>query len=355
MNTEREFAPSTRDAVLISVVLPVYNESKVLVQLTRAVLDGVRETCCDGELIFVNDGSTDDSGDILDLLAAADPQVRVLHLSRNFGHQAALQAGLAHARGDAVVIMDSDMQDDPGGIVRFVDQWRQGYDVVYAIRTGRKEHPVKKFLFYAFYRVLNTVSRTPMPADAGNFGLVDRHVAAEIARISDRDRYYAGLRSWVGFRQVGVEVERGPRYDGRPRVSMLGLWRLAKSAVFSFSSFPLTIFYAIGGLSMAVFLLLACFTLYHKLFTGLAIPGWTSVTMISSFFGAMNALGIAVLGEYVTRIYDQVRARPLYVVGRRVNFADGEEDPEEAAVTGRAEPSDSAIEMSASLDRFDAV
>src|SRR6185437_13479072 len=139
-------------------------------------------------------------------------------------------------------------------------------------------------LFYSFYRVLNAVSRTPMPPDAGNFGLVDRRVAAEIMRIPDRDRYYAGLRSWVGFRQIGVEVERGPRYDGRPRVSILGLWRLAKSAVFSFSSFPLTLFYAIGGLSLAVFLLLACFTLYHKLFTGLAIPGWTSITMISSFF-----------------------------------------------------------------------
>lgn len=354
MNMEGEFAPPIRDAVLISVVLPVYNEAKVLVPLTRAVLDAVRETCCDGELIFVNDGSTDGSGEILDRLASDDPQVRVLHLSRNFGHQAALQAGLAHARGDAVVIMDSDMQDDPGGIVRFVEQWRQGYDVVYAIRTGRKEHAVKKFLFYAFYRVLNAISRTAMPPDAGNFGLVDRRVAAEVARLPDRDRYFAGLRSWVGFRQIGVEVERGPRYDGRPRVSMLGLWRLAKSAVFSFSSFPLTLFYAIGGLSMLVFALLAGFILYHKLFTGLAIPGWASVTMISSFFGAMNALGIAVLGEYVTRIYDQVRSRPLYVVGRWVNFAPGEKQADPPIIDG-AGPRTPAAELAASTDRFDTV
>ena len=289
------------------------------------IREAVHATGCEGEFLFVDDGSRDGSAAILDRLAADDPSVRVLHLSRNFGHQAAVQAGLSHVSGDVVVVMDSDMQDDPNGIVRFVEKWREGYDVVYAIRTGRKEHPAKKLLFHAFYRVLNSVARTPIPADAGNFGLVDRRVADQIARLLDRDRYYAGLRSWVGFRQTGIEVERGPRYDGRPRVSLVGLGRLAKSAIFSFSSFPLTVFYAIGSLSLVVFLALACFTLYHKLFTGLAIPGWASITMVSSFFGAMNALGIAVLGEYVSRIYDQVRERPMYLVDRKVNFPD---DPE---------------------------
>ncbi len=190
--------------------------------------------------------------------------MRVLHLSRNFGHQAAVQAGLAHAEGDAVVVMDADMQDDPASIGRFLQKWREGYDVVYAVRVGRKESAAKRFLFFAFYRLLNLIVRVPMPADAGNFGLIDRRVADEIVRLLDRDRYYAGLRSWVGFRQVGIEVERGPRYDGRPRVSMLGLWRLAKSAIFSFSSFPLTFFYLVGSLSMLVFLGLAGFTLYPQ-------------------------------------------------------------------------------------------
>ena len=334
MNRERAFVRPAREALLISVVLPVYNESKVLETLTRCVGAAIRETGCDGELIFVNDGSADGSGAILDRLAAADPRVRVLHLARNFGQQAAVQAGLEHARGDAVVVMDADMQDDPRSIGRFVEKWREGYDVVYAIRTGRKENAAKRFLFHAFYRILNGIATTPMPPDAGNFGLVDRRVAEAIVRLPDRDRYYAGLRSWVGFRQVGIEVERGARYDGRPRVSMLGLWRLAKSAIFSFSTFPLAIFYAIALLSMAAFLGLACFTLYHKLFTGLAVPGWTSITMVSSFFGAMNALGIAVLGEYVTRIYEQVRARPMYLVERRVNFPDdGRDSP--TATSGR--------------------
>jgi glycosyltransferase involved in cell wall biosynthesis len=306
--------------VTVSVVLPVYNEERVLDALEPWVTQAIRRCGCRPELIFVNDGSRDGSPEALDALARRHEHVRVVHLSRNFGHQAAVQAGLRHASGDVVVVMDSDMQDDADGIARFLEKWREGYDVVYAIRYGRKENALKVLLFHAFYRILNRVSSIPMPADAGNFGLIDRRVADEIARLLDRDRYYAGLRSWVGFRQIGVPVERGPRYDGQPRVSMKGLWRLAKSAVFSFSAVPLTVFYGLGLLAMTVFVSLGLFCLYHKLFTGQAIPGWTSVMMTASFSGALNAMGIAILGEYVMRIYDQVRARPLYVVARRVNF-----------------------------------
>ncbi|WP_422929549.1 glycosyltransferase family 2 protein [Singulisphaera sp. PoT] len=312
---------------LISIVLPVYNEKDVLDTLTREIESAVSDSGSPAELIFVDDGSRDGSGAILDRLASANPRIRVLHLSRNFGHQAALQAGLSHAAGNVVIVMDSDLQDDPRAILRFLEKWEEGFDVVYAIRTARKESPPKRLLFHLFYRLLNLIARIPMPSDAGNFGLMDRRVADEIVRLLDRDRYFAGLRSWVGFRQTGVEVARGQRYDDRPRVSLFGLVRLAKSAIFSFSTFPLMVFYAIGSLSMAVFLGLATFTLYHKLFTGLAIPGWTSITMVSSFFGAMNALGIAVLGEYVIRIYEQVRSRPLYLVERKVNFEPNPENP----------------------------
>ncbi len=305
---------------LVSIVLPVYNEKEVLETLAQGILSALAKTGSHGELIFVDDGSRDGSSEEMDRLALGDPRLKVLHLSRNFGHQAALQAGLAHAKGDVVVVMDADLQDDPAAIGRFIEKWQEGFDVVYAIRTARKESLPKRLLFHLFYRFLNLIARIPLPSDAGNFGLVDRRVAQEIVRLLDRDRYYAGLRGWVGFRQVGVEVARGQRYDDRPRVSLFGLVRLAKSAIFSFSTFPLMVFYAIGSLSLAVFLGLASFTLYHKLFTGLAIPGWTSITMVSSFFGAMNALGIAVLGEYVIRIYEQVRSRPLYLVERKVNF-----------------------------------
>ena len=196
---------------LISVVLPVYNESGVLDQLTSQVVGELSACGCRYELVFVNDGSTDGSAARLDALAAANPRIRVLHLSRNFGHQAAVHAGLSHARGDAIVVMDSDLQDDPQAIRRFLNEWQSGYDVVYAVRSERKEHLIKRGLFRAFYRVLNGVANTRIPMDAGNFGLLDRRVAEEIAALVDRDRYFPGLRSWVGFRQAGVTVARGRR------------------------------------------------------------------------------------------------------------------------------------------------
>lgn len=301
---------------LVSVVVPAYNEEAVLGTL-RSLLSETLAACeVRYEIVFVNDGSTDGTGVVLDRLATADPHVRAVHLSRNFGHQAAVQAGLAHARGDAIVLMDADLQDAPTAIAQFLARWRAGDDVIYAVRVNRKEHPLKRLLFTAFYRVLDRVSATKMPLDAGNFGLLDRRVARAIVSLGERDRYFAGLRSWVGFRQSGVPVERLARYDERPRVSLRGLWRLAKTAVFSFSTFPIALFACIGYGALGVFVALSGFCLGCKLFTDLAIPGWTSHMLTATFFGAINALGIGILGEYVVRIYDQVRGRPIYLVDR---------------------------------------
>ena len=305
---------------LLSVVLPVYNEADVLDTLLARVIDAAAGCACDWEIIFVDDGSTDRSPGVLDRLAAEHPQVRVIHLARNFGHQAAVQAGLAHARGNAVVLMDSDMQDAPEAIGRLVAQWRLGYDVVYAVRTRRKETWLKRILFAGFHRLLAGAGTVSIPADAGIFGLIDRRVARLIVAMGERDRYFPGLRSWVGFRQTGIQVERNARYDDHARVSWAGLFRLAKTALFSFSPLPLWGFYAIGVVAGTVFVALAGFSLFCKLFTDLAIPGWTSHILVGSFFGALNALGICILGEYVVRIYDQVRRRPLYVVDRTVNI-----------------------------------
>jgi dolichol-phosphate mannosyltransferase len=316
--------PSVSDAghvgdSLISVVVPLYNEAGAL----RALYDGVIAALepCGGqmELVFVNDGSTDASAGILDRLAAKDPRVHVLHLSRNFGHQSALQAGLAAAHGDAVIVMDADLQDDPTALPGFVRLWREGYDVVYAVRVNRKEGLIKRAMFYAFYRLLNAVSSTPVPNDAGNFGLIDRRVLDNLLDLPEYDRFFPGLRRWVGFHQVGLPVERAARHDARPRVSLAGLFRLAKTALFSFSSVPLAMFYGISAVSLAVCMFFATFALYHKLVTGLAIPGWTSIVVVAAFFGALNALGIGILGEYVVRVYDQVRGRPKYIIARRTN------------------------------------
>jgi polyisoprenyl-phosphate glycosyltransferase len=319
--------PPVRDRagtdVVVSVVLPVYNEARVLGQLVDRVDLALGSCVSRHEIVFVNDGSCDSSREVLNELADSHSHVKVLHFSRNFGHQAAVQAGLEHAVGGAVIVMDSDLQDDPACLPGLIEKWREGFDVVYAIRKERKECALKRFLFYSFYRFLNAITELPMPNDAGNFGLIDRKVVEAIKHLSDRDRFFPGLRQWVGYRQAGIPVERAARYDDRPRVSLRGLCRLAKSAVFSFSSLPLTVFYTIAVLALLVFAGTACFTLYHKFCTGLAIPGWTSVLMIACFFGAMNALGIAILGEYISRIYNQVRARPLYLVAEKRNFRHG--------------------------------
>jgi dolichol-phosphate mannosyltransferase len=310
------------DPPLLSVVLPVFDEVAVLEELHALVCAAVAEAGCRPDIVYVDDGSCDGSAELLDRLAVGGPGTTVLHLARNFGHQAAVQAGLQRARGHAVVVMDSDLQDATSAIPRFVDRWRAGAEVVYAVRVERKEGPLKRALFFAFYRVLGWLSSTRLPLDAGNFCLLDRAAAQAVAGLCERDRYFAGLRGWVGFRQVGIEVERGPRYDGRARVSLLGLFRLAKSAIFSFSTVPLALFYAIAGLALATFVALGGFALYHRLFTGLAIPGWTSTLLTASFFGGLNSLGIGILGEFIARIYDQVRARPLFIVARTAGGAD---------------------------------
>ena len=306
---------------LISIVVPIYDESGVLVEICqrlRAAMASCRTTF---EIIFVNDGSRDGSAELLDRLAQQHHEVRVLHLTRNFGHQAALQAGLTHASGDAVVIMDADLQDPPEAIGKLLEAWQTGYDVVYAIRVRRKEWFAKRALFSGFHRLLSSISNTPIPADAGNFGLIDARVARSLLALPERDRYLPGLRSWVGFKQIGVPIERAARYDDRPRVSCRGLFRLATTAVFSFSSLPLTVFSWLGFLAFAMFLAVSGYSLYCRLFTDLAIPGWTSQLVAMSFFAALNALGISMLGQYVVRIYDQVRNRPLYLVDRATNIA----------------------------------
>jgi len=326
MGSQGIFGPARFGETLISVVLPVFNEAHVLHELLERLTRSLALCGADYEIIFVNDGSSDQSPQVLDRLAAENPRVRVIHLARNFGHQAAVQAGLAHTRGDAVVLMDSDLQDTPEAIPQFVAKWREGYQVVYAVRTQRKENIVKRLLFAGFHRLLCRVATVRIPVDAGIFGLIDRRVARTVLAMAERDRYLAGLRAWVGFRQTGVLVERGARYDGRPRVTLAGLFRLAKTAIFSFSTLPLTAFYLIGLGAAATFVAIGGFSLYCRLFTDLAIPGWTSHILVGSFFGALNALGICMLGEYVIRIYDQVRARPLYLVDRTVN-CESESEP----------------------------
>ncbi len=304
---------------LISVVAPIYNELENVDAFVAETRDAFRqlESPAHWELILVDDGSDDGTAERLDELAREyGDEITVLHLARNFGLEPAVTAGLDIAGGDVVIVMDADMQDDPAAFKAFLDKWSEGYDVVYAIRTDRKENPLQRGLFWFFYRLLSWIARIDLPVDASNFGLMDRRVVENLRALPERNRYIRGLRAWVGFNQTGVKVARRSRYDNRTRLGFRGQWKLAMNAIFSFSYVPLFLFRIIGALAVMLSFALILFALYARLFTNLAVKAWTSQFITISFFSGINIFGLGVLGEYIARIHDEVKRRPNYIVAR---------------------------------------
>jgi glycosyltransferase involved in cell wall biosynthesis len=303
---------------LLSIVAPVYNEAEGIEGFVREVREHAAALECGGrvEIVLVNDGSTDGTGAILDQLAAsALGEIRVVHLARNFGHGAAVAAGLDHARGDAVILMDADFQDDPAAFAPLMAKWKEGYDVVYVERASRQENPLARGVFWLFYRVFKWVAATQSPLDAGTFGLMDRRVVDQLGKLPERNRYLPGLRAWVGFRQTGVPIPRRARYDRHTRVGLRGLWTLGMNAIFSFSYVPLFVFRIAGVLSMLLSLVLIAIAVYLHLSRNDVGP-WPAILAATSFLGGINLFGIGLLGEYIARIYDEVKCRPVYVVDR---------------------------------------
>jgi polyisoprenyl-phosphate glycosyltransferase len=314
--------PAERAPVL-SVVLPVYDEAANL----RAVvtrLAPVLEKLTQGswEIVFADDGSKDGSSDLLDTLHGEDARVKVLHLSRNFGHQAALSAGLEAASGQAVVLMDADLQDPPEVIDAFVERWRAGFDVVYAVRRTRKEGIFKRAAYAVFYLSMRRLANIDVPVDAGDFCLLDRAVVDELVALPERQRFLRGLRAWVGFRQTGVEYDRDARAAGASKYSLGKLVQLAVSGYVGFSAFPLRASAWLGFAAAFTGFALAIWAIASKLL-GLDTPqGWASTVAIVLFLGGVQLLVLGVIGEYLGRVYDEVRARPTYIVRRRLGFTD---------------------------------
>lgn len=303
----------------LSVVAPVYNERDNIAPFLAEVRAALEAIAPPGghEIILVNDGSRDGSAGALDAAAAAAPGVvRVVHLARNFGLEPALSAGLDRATGDAVILMDADMQDDPAAFPEFVARWRAGADVVYAVRAARAESPLRRALFWGFYRVLGALADVDLPHDASNFALMDRRVADALRAMPERNRYLRGLRAWAGFRQEGVPVARRARYDRRTRLGLRGQWKLAMNAIFAFSYVPLFLFRLAGLGALALAVLLVAWVLYNKIVVGVSVQAWASQMVTISFLGGINLLGIGVVGEYVARIHDEVKGRPIYIVHR---------------------------------------
>jgi len=307
--------PPTR----LSIVIPVYNEADALPALRSRLTQLIGELPCDVEVLPVNDGSDDAGLDVLRDWGEADPRVKVICLARNFGHQAAVTAGLDEATGDAVVVMDADLQDPPEVIPRMIDKYREGYDVVYARRSSRAgETPFKRWTAWAFYRCMRSLVHRDLPADVGDFRLISRAVLDALKSMRETHRFLRGMVAWVGFPQAAVEFERAARCAGRTNYSLRKMVSFAWTAAISFSPIPLRIS-LVAGLLVAVFGVGDGVYAVVRKFQHHTVPGWTSIMVMLCLIGGGVLLSIGILGEYVGRIFEEVKGRPLYVVSRRMN------------------------------------
>jgi polyisoprenyl-phosphate glycosyltransferase len=309
-----------REPQLVSIVTPMLNEEGTVEAFVERVTKALGTV--PWELVIVDDGSTDRTREILAELAGADERIKVIELSRNFGHQTAITAGLDHARGDAVVMIDADLQDPPELIPEMLDRWREGIEVVYAARTERNgETRFKVATAKWFYRLLSSISPVPMTRDSGDFRLLDRRALDALLGMRERNRYLRGMTVWIGFTQTAVPYKRDPRYAGETKFSPLRMLRFSLDAIASFSHVPLQIATLVGFAVAAFAFLMIPVAIIFRIF-GQFVPGVTTTIIAVLLLGGIQLMAIGVIGEYVGRIYDEVKRRPLYLVSRRRNLPD---------------------------------
>jgi glycosyltransferase involved in cell wall biosynthesis len=316
----------------LSVAIPLHNEESALPELLRrlgAVLDNLPGG--PHEMVFVDDGSTDRSYEILEAAARQDARIFVLSLSRNFGHQAGITAALDHVTGDATVVMDGDLQDVPEVIPQFVEKYQQGFDVAYAKRVRRKEPWLLRLCYFVFYRMMARLSDIQLPLDAGDFGLMSRRVIDQLRSMPEHHRYLRGMRSWVGFRQVGIEVERAERHSGKSKYSPMRLVKLAFDGIFAFSIVPIRAAALLGVSVLFLCTLYVLYSLYAKLLLHKSPQGFTALIVAVTFLSGIVLFFLGVIGEYVGRIYEETKARPQYIVGRRAGRSQSETGANECA------------------------
>lgn len=303
---------------LISIVIPMYfEEENVMDCYTR--LSGVLQER-EYELIFVNDGSTDRTLPLLEELAAQDKRVKVISFSRNFGHQMAVSAGIEHARGDGVVLIDADLQDPPEVILEMIAKWEEGYDVVYGKRAKREgESAFKKVTAKLFYRFLDKMSDVKIPRDTGDFRLMDRKVVNALLAMPEKNRFIRGMVSWVGFRQTAVTYVRNPRMKGETKYPLKKMLKFAMDAIVGFSSKPLRMITWLGVLTLIVGFGLLIYTVVSKILGG-AEAGWASIMVAIVFFSGVQLISLGIVGEYLARIYEEAKNRPMYIIEKEINF-----------------------------------
>ncbi len=306
------------DGVMISVVIPVFNEETCLERLFERLLAVARAGEDTYEYLFVNDGSTDDSLDVIRKLSRRHASVRYLSFSRNFGHEAATTAGLDHANGDAVIIIDADLQDPPEVIPQLIEKWRQGYQIVYAQRRSREgEALFKRLSSWVFYRIIRWLSSVHIPPDTGDFRLMDRRVVEQFRRCREQSRFVRALVAWTGFNQSAVLYDRHERYSGETKYNFFRLLVLAFDAVLGFSNLPLRIGVVAGLFVCGICFLEAMYIVIRKLFFGIPIEGYALIVTGIFFLGGVQLSVIGLFGEYIGRIYTQTQQRPLYIVAEK--------------------------------------
>ncbi|WP_165253079.1 glycosyltransferase family 2 protein [Paludisphaera soli] len=301
----------------LSVVVPLFNEEENLDELHRRLTDALGRIGLEYELVLVDDGSGDRSPGMIDDLTRRDPRAVGIHLSRNFGHQPAVSAGLDFARGDAVIVVDGDLQDPPELIAALVEKWREGFEVVYAVRRRRDEAWPKRLGYYAFYRLLGAVSDLEIPLDSGDFCLMDRKVVDVLTHLPERMRFVRGLRSFVGFRQVGLEYDRPARAAGSPKYTFGRLLALAVDGLVSFSGRPLRLATYLGLTAIAVAAGLLLWIFLDAFAYGQSPAGWASTAVIVLFMGSVQLLSLGIIGEYIRLIFLETKGRPTYIVRDR--------------------------------------
>lgn len=313
--------PPNSGAVELSVIVPLYNEElniDYLFERLRSVLSRLNMTY---EIVCVNDGSKDKTIEYLIDYHHQDPRIKVVNLSRNYGKEIALSAGLDYAKGEAVVPIDADLQDPPELIEQLVAKWREGYDVVYATRRTREgESWLKRFTANAFYRIIDNISRVPIPRDTGDFRLLDRRVVEAIKKLPERNRFMKGLFAWVGFKQASVLFDRPSRHKGETKWNYWRLWNFALDGITSFSLLPLKVWSYIGLLVAIPSFFYASFLVLRTLLFGVDLPGYASIMVAVLFLGGVQLVSLGVIGEYLGRIYEEVKGRPLYLVRETYGF-----------------------------------
>jgi len=309
--------------VTYSVIVPLYNE-ELVIRETYKRLKNVMESIGEPyEIIFVNDGSTDNTKTIVTDICRSDSNVRLIDFSRNFGHQLAITAGMDNSCGQAIIVIDADLQDPPEVIQDMIRKWKEGYEVVYGKRLKRKGETVfKKVTAKLFYRFLNSITDVDIPLDVGDFRLIDRKVCDALKLLPERNRYVRGLISWLGFKQTGVGFVREERFAGETKYPLKKMIKFAMDAITSFSHRPLKIATYVGIIISLLSFIYLVIVIIQKLTTNTTVPGWASLTVINLFFNGVILITLGIIGEYIGRIYDETKGRPLYIIREKIGFED---------------------------------